>query len=767
MTPLKERPPLTATTSTDSIANNVTGTTFAAKARAAELNAARANKALIAENPLPAPTEPLKLRPRNRGAVRVWKTLDLSAISDPPSNDLRETHSSSSGHTEVRLENLAYPDEQPTSLQVPAPRSIPAQANFSFLRETDLPHKEMSPASQNLANMMAGYDSAEWDPDMYRHSALADRAPSRVSRLEAFVPSRAPSAISSAAEYEATISDSYKSNLDILRARQQLQETAFVPASPISVDSTEWAQRQNSVIQLKTQPNEDPFIKYDVGYHHPRELQAQIHDTCNVPRLMRQPIHRFPAVKGTMNQSFRFPSEHAPMFDQTNDTHPRAVHPPPGLIHPTQIGRRAFLEPTSGRISTDDRYESLRQSLEKLGDAGTSTRTVLHDPMAHASGNQSAVLTADGEKRFNSDGASVVSRLSRQHSIHGPSELVSSSEAMPWRDRPANVYFSKAEEHGLHPGHPSTAERNVTSAEAWFSRDARVSSEGKNAIDHWLVDQRYKRRLRPDLYPAYDESGLAERRLSKDSVNEIGNVDGGRNTEVTEDHVSPNAASNHHLPNSTASSAPNLAGVQEFLLDTISNMSTSLDASERGYFAKYGRVAEWCVDQGTIGHMTYLGEDWGAPPRRVGRDPRYRPLTHEGRFTVFQDEAGVRVGGVGGGVVGGVGGGWGAGGWRADRSLLAAAANSHGRGLDGYGGHRGMGNTASAGERGGGVNGGGGAGDGPNGIATTGAMNADYPPPTAIGCEVKAFKDARTQGSMTLPSWYGIAAPRVKTLTGF
>ena len=73
---------------TASLANNTSGTTFAAKARAAELNAVRSRKAakdMESENEIPS-VAPVALgalkftKPRNR--VRSWKALNLEELSE-------------------------------------------------------------------------------------------------------------------------------------------------------------------------------------------------------------------------------------------------------------------------------------------------------------------------------------------------------------------------------------------------------------------------------------------------------------------------------------------------------------------------------------------------------------------------------------------------------------------------------------------------------------------------------------------------------------
>ncbi|KAI9889259.1 MAG: hypothetical protein M1814_005634 [Vezdaea aestivalis] len=43
------------------------------------------------------------------------------------------------------------------------------------------------------------------------------------------------------------------------------------------------------------------------------------------------------------------------------------------------------------------------------------------------------------------------------------------------------------------------------------------------------------------------------------------------------------------------------------------------------HFSYWGAVPEWCIDT-SGGTNSFFGEDWGAPPPRVGRDPRFRPL---------------------------------------------------------------------------------------------------------------------------------------------
>src|SRR5579862_9918897 len=73
-----------------------------------------------------------------------------------------------------------------------------------------------------------------------------------------------------------------------------------------------------------------------------------------------------------------------------------------------------------------------------------------------------------------------------------------------------------------------------------------------------------------------------------------------------------------------------LGSLHEYLVDSPNE--------QRAMFGSFVEVPEWCVEKGTSGLTSFFGEDWGVPPQRVGRDPRYRPLMHDPRFMVSYDE---------------------------------------------------------------------------------------------------------------------------------
>jgi len=69
------------------------------------------------------------------------------------------------------------------------------------------------------------------------------------------------------------------------------------------------------------------------------------------------------------------------------------------------------------------------------------------------------------------------------------------------------------------------------------------------------------------------------------------------------------------------------------------------------YFARFAPPPEYAVDKSAKGNESFFGENWGAPPQRIGRDPRYRAFVEEERNAGDRTRRGAGVGmsrGVGG-----------------------------------------------------------------------------------------------------------------------
>ena len=62
----------------------------------------------------------------------------------------------------------------------------------------------------------------------------------------------------------------------------------------------------------------------------------------------------------------------------------------------------------------------------------------------------------------------------------------------------------------------------------------------------------------------------------------------------------------------------------------------------RDYFCQWVRAPEWAVDHGVNGNDSFFDGEWGHPPARLGRDPRYQPVPR-GMEVKFGDSGAPRA----------------------------------------------------------------------------------------------------------------------------
>ena len=80
----------------------------------------------------------------------------------------------------------------------------------------------------------------------------------------------------------------------------------------------------------------------------------------------------------------------------------------------------------------------------------------------------------------------------------------------------------------------------------------------------------------------------------------------------------------------------------------------------RDYWCQWVEAPEWCIDRSEHGNDSFFEANWGSPPQRIGRDPRYAgSFGSSGGGSARKASRGDGVGHVGMGVVGGSGAaGW-------------------------------------------------------------------------------------------------------------
>ena len=118
----------------------------------------------------------------------------------------------------------------------------------------------------------------------------------------------------------------------------------------------------------------------------------------------------------------------------------------------------------------------------------------------------------------------------------------------------------------------------------------------------------------------------------------------------------------------------------------LSNLQSYAAGTSRGYFDRFAQPPAWCIDNSPGGNKSLFSSgDWGNPPQRVARDPRYvnQSIMHDGRMTYFEDPDTGRKGGSRG--YGGYGHGHGPSGHGSNEAGPSGPSGPSGHGS---GGHR-------------------------------------------------------------------------------
>ena len=678
--------------STVSLATNTSGTTFAARARAAELNAARARKvvkAVESDEDIPS-SIPVNLGSvmrftKPRAKPKAWKALNLQDLpeteTDTITSSMQRTQSDEMGNVEMtEIEDSSASEHSLGQSNIAAVRILQSH----MLPSTEHPASshtshDLSPGSKKLAQMVADYDASEWDPDMPTVSTNNSRPISRassshVSSQQASRPSSAmtlehsgtshpvpvaggPTIISlrqiqedKIAELESKtvlasrMADNPPQRLN-LPQEAKLAELGVLP----SIQIVQHHRYQQSEIMVDSGENpfdESPpslyqFPSRDSAYESSYEMQNEY----RVPRPIR---HQYPAVKGTMNYDFRFPTQHPIPGNlhvfQHQPSHLSAEKPDHFNNNFSDPHASEFLMPSGpptsmpyNRQSTEGKKDMLRRNLDTLvdlsvpqGSFATSTRTVLYDPVAHTSTHNPAV-------------ASAPPNIPTESEV----ELLVASDPLPWKDRPVDIHDASTPalsnaELAIMSSFPHfqlvPQQAGQSDYEAASNQNASLADVGAEAytveeIERWWHGAAPGQQ---EVINYLGQAGAEYRERKRVEDNEARSKAAQRRANLSEDW-------SESSDSTTVPEDPRAAEIcKGVMLPVMANLYSYFEPA--GYFGRYGRAAEWTVDQGHGGQASFFGEDWGAPPQRVGRDPRYRPMLHEGRYTVFDDMGGRNSG---------------------------------------------------------------------------------------------------------------------------
>ena len=669
---------LAPSTSTASLANMTSGTTFAARARAAELNAVRARKAskevesddeLMSTAPVSLSAFTKFTKPRNRG--RAWKALNLDEVQETPAD------SDHSSNTYTTFGELSFPktlgttdnDRQPfavsayetASAQKSASRPLHLDPNVDSSPDSE---PKLSPRSKKLARMVSEFHGEEWNPDMTPATVGNSRSMSRTSsshlaphqQSRPIITRHPPDDFSNRKEMELNSSllvalseqnQAFEEGQRALTEKDkplaQEAKLASLGVLPLGETRPLGLPEETRLAQLGVMPpvQRAPMMQGPLGNRtamlppftprfmptiEPYSVQAGSY-LNSFDGGIAQPGY------GNMNFNFRFPhTSHAQQQQQSQFQQGHMDYISSSNHYGNQSAHMATppqdYMPSYNGVPASSKKEMLLQGLHNVvesskaqGGLSGSARTVLYDPEAR--------LNANEVKLANVSVPAVASKTEK--------ELLLASEELPWKDRPVNIHtvvtpiLSNADLAALNKASTSQITPPTLAAVERSRAGANLPSNGRleEAEKWWHTDMRGQEEVRK-----YVEQGA-------DSQLSIRIAQAAENIRLVRPQTSyfENCSTSSTEP--TRCTNPEVTDLLVPLLANLHGYVTDTSKQTAGYFGRYARVPEWCIDKGQGGESSFFGEDWGAPPPRVGRDPRYRPLLHEGRYTVFE-EMGVR-----------------------------------------------------------------------------------------------------------------------------
>ncbi|KAL8917365.1 MAG: hypothetical protein Q9208_007983 [Pyrenodesmia sp. 3 TL-2023] len=613
---------------TASLANMTSGTTFAAKARAAELNAVRNHRAKAQESEgnendtsVPPASSIGALRLTKPGTKsKGWKPLDLGEIEETtPELNHPETQSHYASNT----------------TRTTTPHNSNLNAGTTTLGAQSSPQVSYQPSQRSQLHTGHGQHVPYYLSEAQPVTAVPRFTKEMATRSTLVSP-------------EHMRQQTYLSNKLAIQQQQQQLNSRHYDSVTASTQYQRSLHYQSEVPAQKARvPQDDPFMDTSASLRQSAYHQSSESDDRSAPSAPGTS----PEVQGKMDYEFKFPTQ------QQQYRVDRPIPPPPGLPRPTlkpQALRDTFSSiaaqsspPTADthlrdprpytsytRVSDEgSKKEKLLQNLQQVvdvskaqGNVPSSTRTVLYDPVAQSS--------------------SVAARP-RERQPSSANDNLRASEPLPWKDRPVDIYSmppptpvvsqSKAHERvaatevkqGQMDGNDyirslltnrESAEERLKDSETWWSHDGRGQDQVRTYLEQ--VTDQHRQQQSTQEYQNY------KRALERQASFRDDRSDDSDATTVPKGFTEGEV-------------------INRLMVPVIANLRSYAEDSGPSYFNKFTKAPAWAVDSSVSGNKSFFGEDWGKPPSRVGRDPRYRPTFHEGRYTVFEPTDG-RVSGRGG-----------------------------------------------------------------------------------------------------------------------
>ncbi|KAI9876765.1 MAG: hypothetical protein M1830_005752, partial [Pleopsidium flavum] len=634
-----------------SLASNATsGTTFAAKARAAELNAAKARRASkdLEEGEVPSPA-PVSLaamtkfaKARNKG--KAWKRFNLNVgyegVGEGRSESLggldeAETSSDYEDHGKGKIEEIhRVPAVLRDIVNIKNPHRLRQQLAADAIIGTSQ-GTEFSPESRALSRTDIHFDIDEWDPNLPPGPANEGS----ISTISSPARHQEPATTTTQIPQERTLSADI-----ILPPGQEAKLASLGVLPPVSRDPNKHnipsvgprAEVSFTNQQMGNNVHITDSQRFGAAYQFDANSSQRFHEPMNFD-------FRFPPQQGLYQfnhyQQLN-PYEQVGYFTSNPQaqmaSYPQAGHPYQSahVVAPAaNVEGNSEYQPSYGSAPMTNKRDILLKSLHDVVEssrARESSRTVLYDPVAQSEASQTQTTEAEH----------AVESSKSEH------EVLENSEPLPgWKTRPVDIHdvvtpvmtnaelaaLSKLPTYDISPSNSN----NGIKPRARFPTGSMVQSSGRlsmiqEAEEWWKADHRGEGELRAYLNRVADDDKIkkqlkAEERTPRSEQQQVGTTDSWSDVSsktVVNAYSSGGDVANRLLTEVLANFHGYLAGPPE---------------TQRGQFGSFGTVPEWCIDKGLGGSTSFFGEDWGAPPPRVGRDPRYRPMLHEPRYTLYEE----------------------------------------------------------------------------------------------------------------------------------
>lgn len=651
-------------TLTASLANHTSGTTFAAKARAAELNAIRSRKAakeMEMEDEVPN-AGPIALgsikftKSRIRG--KSVKLLGLDELPEEPvqgdgtsSDSAPITVGSSSQHgTDGEARNNVGTRRQQCQREAAGEQAFYADGSTpapSFAQLFDPAHTQIGEGTvgsvknittggdKTVASNMMEVQSKETLIQSSTGQVTARRSSTSIGghnvagTVSTGVKLRAMSEILASEAFRSTQAKSVRSQSLTALEEAKLTHLGVLP-------------RLTSGEMIYQKTHDDPFVEQpltmlNASYRSSRrDQQTNLSDRGRVA----VPSSAEPALenKGFRSQLLPQPVRGQPPVQSVTKADGYRDDFTDGMTHLSSYQR----DPKPYTSFTANKRESLLQNLQDVvtsanlqGNLPTPMRTVLFDPEAQQT-NQS---TSDTPAR-----SSYMAGPGEENPTHvalAGKESLKTSDPLPWTNRPVNIHESLSplassaylalwsESSTVPMAPPGLSRRSVG---IWNSAP-QTTAYGRSFEE---ANAQYLQDLARQQGLQFGFDGASTEKV--EHVENQGSTSENDDSVYSEEETSTGMGPSHMM----AATEP----ISVLMRMAYYNLMKYTDKSNQDCFSRYARPPEWCIDNPHSGNQSFFGDwgAWGRPPPRVGRDPRYRSTLHEGRYTVFE-EIGRRPGG--------------------------------------------------------------------------------------------------------------------------